>query len=575
MHDPLPAPEFDRTKYERPNQDWVCGRTCEGKPCTLGPTPNGRCRSTAECRPALESGPGGTKGRWKCTRSKLAGGPCELGPGPEGQCGCPIIPCVPQSSLRHLRGRVTWAVIAVTVGMLVVLVAGPWRWKFISPGVVSQNHRNPGFDTNAMSQMGSSGCAGCHDAASGGIRQWLLGAYTNEPGPLEWRKLAQANPGQHTRMDEKHCLACHQNYQRHQPNVVAAHSCSDCHREHQGDRMAAPKDAACASCHDNRTRINQFTRKADLNPRDFHAPLAAGLLAFVTPRPVGVQLAVFGQYWEGHPDFGLHIARLAETNTLKFNHQLHLGPTVQKGGVVADEAGRLSCWDCHQPDTTGAYFSRIRFDQHCQTCHSLQFDPVNPEMKLPHGNPGAVRSTVASLATLQTQYADLARRRGLTDRARIDDFARTNASLVKKLLGTGEQLVDLILFTGDPRARMLPENQEAAGKRAHYAGCAYCHEVTRDLSQQPVVTRPQIPDRWLPGGRFNHARHAQTSCIECHGTVLRSSSTADINLPHQTVAGIPAEDRTAGAKACVDCHHPGDAPTTCATCHTYHMLKPL
>lgn len=577
MNDPLPAPEFDRSQYERPNQAWVCGRTCEGKPCRLGPSPGGHCRSTAECRPLLEVRPGETKGRWKCTRSREAGGPCATGPGPDGQCGCPIIPCVPQSSLRRLRGRLTLATISFTIGLLVLLCAGPWRWAFISPGPVSQPHGSPGFQHDALTHFGSSGCAGCHEAAEGGLGQWLQTAFRARPGPFDWKQLALAKTDHHSRMDERNCLACHADHDRHQPTVVAAHSCTDCHREHQGRQLAAPRDETCASCHNDGPALRRFTRPSTDDPLDLHPPLVPGLSAFITPRRAGGRTNQFAHYWDGHPDFGLHVAGLKDGNTLKFNHQLHFGTTVRMADAGVDETRGLNCRDCHQPDSTGAYMARIRFDLHCQSCHSLQFDPVNPEMKLPHASPAAVRAGVASLATLQVQYANLARIRGETDRARIDDFARANADRVRRLLGTGEQLLDLILFTGDPRPRMFPEDQGSTGKRAHYAGCAYCHEVTRDAQGQAQVTRPRIPDRWLPGGRFNHAKHPspRITCLECHGTVLQSTRTSDINLPHQTATMLSAADRNAGLKACIDCHTENGAPANCATCHSYHMLKPL
>lgn len=584
MNDPLPPPDFDRTKYDRPNQDWVCGRTCEGQPCRLGPTPGGRCRSTAECEPVLEVAPGEAKGRWKCTRPKEAGGPCTDGPGPTGACGHPIIPCVPQSSLRRRRGKVTLATISLTFGLLLLLCSGRWRWSFISPGTVSSPHANPGFDAAATQRFGGGGCVGCHEAADSGVGQWMQAAFNADPGPFEWRKLARVTPDQHTRMDQQNCLACHAGYDRHQPTVTAAHSCSDCHREHQGERMAQPTDASCASCHGDASRLQRVleagTRdpgRAHADPSRFHPPLAAGLVAFLTPRAADRKPQPFTHYWDGHPEFALHRDGVRDPNTLKFNHALHLGATVQLHDPAARASRSLACRDCHQPDTTGTYMARIRFEQHCQSCHSLQFDPIDPGLRLPHGNPAAVASSVSSLAALQVQYATLARSRGETDRARIDAFARTSADRVRRLLGTGEQLVDLILFTGDPRPRMFTEDQENAGKRAHHAGCAYCHEVTRDARGQAAVTRPTTPDRWLPGGRFNHAKHDAplTTCLDCHGTVRHSTRTADINLPHQTRAAMSSTDREAGLKACIDCHHDQAAPSGCATCHSYHMMKPL
>ena len=28
-----PQPEFDDTRYERPQKDWICGHACKGCPC--------------------------------------------------------------------------------------------------------------------------------------------------------------------------------------------------------------------------------------------------------------------------------------------------------------------------------------------------------------------------------------------------------------------------------------------------------------------------------------------------------------------------------------------------------------
>src|SRR6266581_675713 len=79
MKEQLPSPEFNSGQYERPNQNWICGKAAEGKPCRIGPNAKGRCRAACECQPALEIKAGETKGRYRCTRSTEYGGPCETG----------------------------------------------------------------------------------------------------------------------------------------------------------------------------------------------------------------------------------------------------------------------------------------------------------------------------------------------------------------------------------------------------------------------------------------------------------------------------------------------------------------
>ena len=46
-------------------------------------------------------------------------------------------------------------------------------------------------------------------------------------------------------------------------------------------------------------------------------------------------------------------------------------------------------------------------------------------------------------------------------------------------------------------------------------------------------------------------------CEACHGQVVKSEKTSDINLPDKA--------------SCVTCHSPkGGVVSTCATCHDYH-----
>ena len=75
MKEQLPAPDFDANQYERPNQDWICGKAAEGQCCRDRPrVPAGKCRATFECSPVLELKPGETKGRFRCTRPAEHGG---------------------------------------------------------------------------------------------------------------------------------------------------------------------------------------------------------------------------------------------------------------------------------------------------------------------------------------------------------------------------------------------------------------------------------------------------------------------------------------------------------------------
>ena len=124
MKDQLPSPDFDANQYERPSQNWICGRACEGRGCRIGPDPSGRCRASYECAPALDLKDGATKGHYHCTRPKEYGGPCELGPLPNGTCSRPIPKCQPVRSLRSKRGVFTLSMFALTVAVMASIQLG-------------------------------------------------------------------------------------------------------------------------------------------------------------------------------------------------------------------------------------------------------------------------------------------------------------------------------------------------------------------------------------------------------------------------------------------------------------------
>lgn len=84
----------NRKLYDRPQDEWTCGRADEGCPCLYGPGKKGECRATFQCQPARKGD------RWVCTRQISLGGACKPGPMPDGKCGCPVPPCQPKRSLR-------------------------------------------------------------------------------------------------------------------------------------------------------------------------------------------------------------------------------------------------------------------------------------------------------------------------------------------------------------------------------------------------------------------------------------------------------------------------------------------
>ena len=517
MSEQLPAPDFDAQNYARPNQNWICGHACEGNACRIGPDQKGNCQATAECKPILETKPGETKGRWRCTRP---GEQCESGPLPDGTCCRPIAKCSPVPTLRVWRGRATLAVIAASCAVLLILLGSPpWRNNFISPGKISSAHSGEAFAALAATNHLNQSCGACHVAGNSGPHGMVHAAMSAEPGFFEFHKFLAAPAGAVTAIDES-CEKCHAEKSFHQPDAAAI-SCSFCHAEHQGKMMAATTDANCIFCHGDAAKMNSVTKNT------------------VTP--------VIHHFADDHPQFRFITEKLRDPDTLKFNHALHLtGATIPKlsGGA------KLDCAFCHQPDASGAFMKPVAFEKNCRVCHSLQFDPETPQLQLPHGSAEFV---TAFLRSLPKQYAEVAAREGVAD---ANGFVQEKLAGLREQFGGGDDLERRVFFSTAKSAPEIKNGTLSGSTRALYPGCALCHEVKSLASGSPEITRPVIPERWLTQAKFNHATHANISCTQCHDAI-HSKDTADILLP--------------AIATCATCHSPrGGVVDTCATCHFYH-----
>ena len=550
MSEQLPSPEFDRRKYERPNDKWICGRAADGECCPLGPDAQGRCRATFECRPALEKKEGEETGRYRCTRAKEHGGPCEHGPLPDGTC-CRAIPkCSPVRSLRNKRGVFTLLFISLTVGALLVLLYGPHRLEFISPGELSKQHS---FieQKRSLDAVNQGACIHCHSAALKRPQGWLQSAFFASPNPLEPQKLWDIKKTAMTRIDEN-CQGCHNHQTFHQPNVVRDHSCSACHREHLGGgRMKQPDDANCISCHGDAPIMQASLEMGKtLSPHKFDYRADLGRVLFKAPRPERGYTAVFQSFAKDHPEFQFRREQLKDGDTLKFNHVRHF-----ETDVPTLNGKKLDCVFCHKPDAAGIYHQKITYEANCKICHALQFDLENPDLTLPHGNVAAVR---AFLRSLPQQYADFARRsRGLTNNGDVEKFVSAQMLRQRQQALSGENLENAVFFSAEKWSPSAEIGHTGTEGPARFPGCARCHEVTPAGENVPVVTKPVIPDRWLLRGNFNHSKHTNVDCETCHW-VFQSRQTADINLPEKII--------------CTSCHNPTTGvSSSCATCHSYHV----
>ena len=540
MSEQLPAPDFDAQNYARPNQNWICGHACNGNACRQGPDAKGRCCATTECKPVLKKNLGETKGRWHCTR---VGGECESGPLPDGNCCRPITKCSPVPTLRLIRGRVTVSIIAVSCAVLLVVLGNPlWRNNFISPGEISSPHLGAAFAALAVTNHFNQTCGACHMAGSSGPYGIMQAALQAQPGILDLKRLARTEQQPEMTAIDESCLKCHAGKNFHHPDAAII-SCSFCHAEHQGKLMAATTDANCSFCHGQPVKAlsarveNEVTRLLIKPPQNSSSLMSSGFIHhFATDHP---QFRVIAEKWR-------------DPDTLKFNHALHLtGAAIPKlpGGQ------KMDCAFCHQADAAGAFMKPVAFEQNCRVCHSLQFDPETPQLQLPHGS---VEFVSAYLRSLPKQYLGAAAAENAAD---ASGFVEKKLAGLRTQFGSGEELEHRIFLSGKTTAPEMQVGMVRGTTRAVFPGCAYCHEVKSAPNSSPKITPPLMLGRWLTQAKFDHAKHANISCAQCHDAV-HSRDTADILLPAQ--------------ETCVACHSPqGGVASSCTQCHSYHQPCPV
>jgi hypothetical protein len=431
------------------------------------------------------------------------------------------------------RTRALVSLIALVGGIVAIAVFQlRGRETFFNPGKISAPHS--GFADD---------CAACHDktASTGKLRAIVSDRFHHG---LAFEPI------------DRKCETCHERHMFHEPNVVQNRSCTACHQEHQGLRsLTLVASSQCASCHSDSASMEASAQKGmKLQWANYHRHLhPPQQIVLELPRPSRGYTQTFDSFWNGHPEFQLIRDKARDPDMLRFNHQRHFA-----SDIPPVNGRKLDCNYCHKLDPEGRYYQRINFGADCQACHSLQFDPKNPWLKIPHGDVDLARTF---LRTLPAQFADYARlKKGITREAEVARFVAQQIRQLREIFHSGAELEQAVFFTTDP---YKPQQKMNVVTRANFSGCAFCHEVKPVPNAAPVVTRPILIDRWLPQASFDHAKHRvdprtqqALDCNRCH-QVLQSHETSDVLMP---------------AKAsCVTCHSPtGKVVAECITCHLYH-----
>jgi len=335
------------------------------------------------------------------------------------------------------------------------------------------------------------------------------------------------------------CLACHAMLPEHTPRAnldgprgheFATLRCAECHREHKGETAVVHAQDMCAGCHRD---IRQSSAKAaSENTGDFAREHPPFRLQMTDPAQPGRVQRVRQQAG----------AALAEHSNLKFNHKFHLDPA---GLRTPEGRKRLGCADCHQPNDDGMLMAPVSMKKHCESCHTLAFDPAASRRTLPH----APVEQVA--ATLRDFYAHQALSRPLPRDAAAGNVAARPGTFVLNY-----QERQNVLAAANRQAQTVLD--ELFGKREV---CSRCHEVSRIEAEPRWTVAPvRINSEWLPRARFTHARHATMDCVSCHN-VAASTRSSDVALPE--------------IGKCRECHvgaRPvlGKVTSDCSACHRFH-----
>ena len=335
------------------------------------------------------------------------------------------------------------------------------------------------------------------------------------------------------------CLACHTNQAHHsdRPEILALGDmgdarCGSCHLEHTGrDALIARNTALCTDCHEDPTRRFADAQLPPVGSFDGDHP------GFTLNLPA----------WKGRERLRTELAQepgpAREVSNLTYPHDVH----VAAEGIASPDGKRvLVCADCHRP--MGTSFAPIRMEDHCLSCHRLDFDPDTPGRRLPHRAPGEVAAIILD------HYARVALTGG------VNEPSAPEAVRLLRRPGQALRAEEREAAMNWAEARARETMDDVFSRRV----CVECHKVLRtDDPALPWNVEPvALTASFLTGARFDHAAHRTEECSHCH-EAARSKESGDVLVP--TIAN------------CRECHADpgtrGKLGTTCVDCHGFHIAR--
>lgn len=342
------------------------------------------------------------------------------------------------------------------------------------------------------------------------------------------------------------CMSCHQESARHFPvalvdqNEHPEAACQSCHKEHNGQSELVVDDKKlCVNCHKD---IHELTngQSEQVSVQDWeksHPEITLNMAYWDTA----------AEQWHYRQHKASEPAK--EQSGLLFPHDVHLAAEGFDTGAA--EAKVLVCADCHTPEPGGALMQPVNMEQHCESCHRLDFDPARPSLTVRHGDIAATLRDIAGLKGLDAlfpppEHETQVRPPVVSNLVRPGKTAKS-ATYIKQastLTGIAEELIE---------------------KR----GCATCHTVNKDeqalkegrLLQTWSIEPVHLTQRWIDDAEFDHSGHRSISCLSCHSAIESSESSEDVHIPARS--------------SCLECHgnpnSDGLSVSQCIDCHSYHL----
>lgn len=311
--------------------------------------------------------------------------------------------------------------------------------------------------------------------------------------------------------------------------------CAACHRDHKGPAALKRQDSPlCTDCH--RDLKTKHPAAGTVNVTNFQTDHPPFKLSMVVP-PAVRDASTSAQAPKKVSISQDDAKALVERSNLKFPHQTHL---TGKGVRSPDGKQILTCRNCHTPDETGTRFKAVTMREHCQSCHSLEFEPASSARQAPHGS---VNDVIASVNEFYAQAALLNR-----------PIDQAHSKLERP--GAGSETpagTRSVAWVNKKAQQIVTEMME---KRT----CFTCHEINR-AGDSWKIAPIAVTEQWLTKSRFPHIKHNTFTCSKCHD-VEQSDSSKDIAIPD--------------IKNCRSCHagntpEVDKAPGSCETCHSFHV----